>query len=104
MTHCVQLSTIESGVRSAVTKGAYEQATVLLSSYSKQLETELQKKSFPYDQLADEVVHTKEFLDWVFRMVSAARGHDAARLTELLSASLYRRSEPNQLHSWQIEG
>ena len=104
MTNCEHLSTIESEIRSAVTTCAYEEATLLLSSYSKQLETELQKNSFQCDQLAEEIVHTNEFLDWIFRMVSTAKAHDAARLTELLSISLYRSSETNQFHSWQLEG
>jgi hypothetical protein len=98
------LSTIESEIRSAVTTGAYEEVAVLLSRYSKQLETELQKNSPQRDRLAEEIVHTNEFLDWIFRTVSTARAHDAARLAELLSTSLYRRSGANEFHSWQLEG
>ena len=104
MTDCQHLSTIESAIRSAVTTGAYEEVTLLLSRYSKQLETELQKNSLPRDRLAEEIVHTNEFLDWIFRTVSTARAHDAARLTELLSISLYRCSGANEFHSWQLEG
>lgn len=104
MTHCEQLSAIESEIRNAVTTGAYEEVTLLLSSYSKQLETELQRNSFQGEQLAERIVHTNQLLEWIFRMVSTVKSHDAARLAELLSISLYRRSEANRFHTWQLEG
>jgi hypothetical protein len=104
MIDCEPLSTIESQIRGAVATGAYEEATILLSSYSKQLETHLRGNSPRYDRLAEEIVHTNEFLGWIFRMVSAARAHDAARLVELLSVSPYRGSGANQVHSWGLEG
>jgi hypothetical protein len=104
MTHCEQLYAIESEIRRSVTTGGYERAILLLSSYSKQLETELQRESFQCDQLADEIAHTNDFLDWIFRMVSTARAHDAGQLTELLSISPYRCPEAIQFHSWQLEG
>lgn len=98
-----RLSAIESEIRGAVTTGAYEEATLQLSGYSKQLETELQNSSFRGDQLAEEMVHATQFLDWIFRMVSAARAHHSAQVTELLSLSRYRCAEP-QVHSWRFEG
>ena len=99
-----QRSTIESAVRDAVTTGNYEQAALLLSDYCQQLQTELQGSSLQGDQLAEEMRHTKDLLDWIFRLVSAARAHDSARLNELLSASRYRGSEADPLHIWKLEG
>jgi hypothetical protein len=104
MPHCEGLSALESQIRCAAEAGAYEDATLLLSRYSKQLETELQKNSFQRDELMEEIVHTNELLDWVFRLVCTARAHDAAKLTELLSVSPYRSSPANRSHSWQLEG
>jgi hypothetical protein len=99
-----KLSTIESALRSAVTSGIYAEATRLLSSYSKQLETELQNGAFQSDQLEEEMSHTSDLFDWVFRMVSAAKSHDSAHLIEVLTASSYRRSGTDRLHSWQLDG
>ena len=104
MTRCERLSTVESSIRGALTTGAYEEATLLLSSYSKQLETELQRNSFQGDELADEVLNTSEFLAWIFRLASAAKAHDAARLLELPFISRYRSDETNQCRSWQLDG
>ena len=104
MPRCERLSRIESEIRRAVTTGAYQEATLLLSTYTKQLETELQENSFQCGELAGEMVSTNEFLNWILRMVSTTRAHDAARLAELLCTSLYRRSEPNRPCSWQLEG
>jgi len=104
MKNCERLSTIESEIRCAVTSGAYEETIRLLSSYSRLLETELQKNSLQGDELAKEMVGTNEFLAWILCMVSTARAHDAARLTELLSVSLYRKPEANRSRSWQLEG
>ena len=104
MPRCEQLSRIESEIRNAVTTGAYKDATVLLSSYSKQLETELQENSFQCGELAGEMVSTNEFFNWILRMASTTRAHDAARLAELLTTSLYRRSEAIRPCSWQLEG
>jgi len=104
MTRCERLSTIESRIRNALTTSAYEEATLLLSSYSKQLETELQGNSFRDGELADEMLNTAEFLAWIFRMASAAKAHDAARLSELPFISHYRSRETNQCRSWQLDG
>jgi hypothetical protein len=104
MTHCERLSTIESGIRSALATGAYEEATLLLWSYSKQLETELHNNSFQGRELADQVINSGEFLEWAFRMASAAKAHDAARLSQLLSVSCYRSQEASHCRSWQLEG
>ena len=99
-----QLSTIETAVRSAVSTGAYEEATLLLSRYSKQLGTELQNGTFQGYQLSDEIARTNNLLDWIFRMVSAAKSHDTAQLSELRSASSYRRALADEVHSWRLEG
>jgi hypothetical protein len=104
MPRCERLSTIESEIRNAVTTGAYKEATVLLSSYSQQLETELQENSIQPAELSGEIVRTNEFFNWILRMVSTTRAHDAARLAELLSTSLYRKPEANRSRSWQLEG
>jgi len=104
MKNCERLSTIESEIRRAVTSGAYDQTILLLSSYSRLLETELQENSLQGDELARLMVSTNEFLARTLCMVSTARAHDAVRLTELLSVSLYRRPEANRSHSWQLEG
>jgi hypothetical protein len=104
MPHCEQLSTIESRIRSALITGSYEEATLLLSSYSKQLETELQRNSFQSCELADEMLNASEFLEWIFRIASAAKAHDSARLSELPSISHYRSREGNPCCSWQLEG
>ena len=104
MSRCERLSRIESEIRSAVTAGAYKEAGLLLSSYSGQLETALQENSLQRGELAGQIVSTNEFLAWVLRMVSSNKAHDAARLTELLSTSRYRRSEPNRPCSWQLQG
>jgi|SRR5579872_7432665 len=99
-----KLSTIESALRSAVISGVYAEASRLLSSYSKQLERELKSGAFPSDQLAEEMSHTSDLFDWIFRMVSAAKSHDSAHLIEVLTATSYRRSGTDRLHSWQLEG
>jgi hypothetical protein len=104
MTNCEQLSKMESKIRTVVTAGTYEEATLLLCSYCKQLETELQSNSFQCNQTAEVMAHTNEFLDWIFRMASTARAHDAAELAELLLISQYQSSEANQFHSWRLEG
>ena len=104
MTRCERLSTIESRIRGALTRGAYEEATLLLSSYSKQLETELQGNAFQDGELVDEMLNTGEFLGWIFRMASTAKAHDAVRLSELPSISHYRSRETNQFRSWQLDG
>ena len=104
MTRCERLSTIESEIRCAVTSGAYEETVLLLSSYSRLLETELQNGFLQGDELAKEMASTNEFLTWILLMVSTARAHDATRLTELLSVSLYRSPEVNRSRSWQLEG
>ena len=103
MTHCEPLSTIESRIRAALATGAHEEATLLLSSYSKQLETELQRSSFQGPELADQMANTGEFLTWIFRVASASKAHDAARLAKLPSVSHYRSREANQYRSWQLE-
>ncbi|SRR5260370_14926845 len=100
----VKLSAIESELRGAVTTGAYEKAELLLSIYSQQLEKELKSGAFPSDQLAEEISYTSDFFDWIFRVVSAAKSHDSAHLIEVLTASSYRRSGTDRLHSWQLEG
>lgn len=98
------LSAIESEIRGAVANGAYDQAMLLISSYSKQLESELRNGPVEADQLRRELFRTNEFLDWIFRTVSAARSHDAAQLTGLVSTQRYRREKAAPLHSWQLEG
>jgi hypothetical protein len=103
MAHCEPLSTIESSIRGALATGAYEEATLLLSSYSKQLETELQRNSFQGNELADQMANTSEFLAWVFRIASASKAHDAARLANVPSISHYRSRDTNQDRSWQLE-
>jgi hypothetical protein len=92
MTPPEPLSTIECTLRNAVAAGAYEEADRLLSRYCKQLET------------AGEILHARKLLDWMFRMVSAARAHHAAHLTELLAVVPYRSPKSDRLHSWQVEG
>ena len=104
MSRNAKLSAIESELRDAVTTGAYEKADLLLSSYSQQLERELRDGAIQSDQLAEEIAFTSDFFGWIFRMVSAAKSHDAAHLKELVTASLYRRPEANHVHSWQLEG
>lgn len=86
------LSAIESALRNAVAAGAYEEAERLLSGYCKQLET------------AGEILHARKLLDWMFHMVSAARAHHAAHLTELSAVVPYRSPKSDRLHSWQVEG
>ena len=103
MPRCERLSTIEAEIRKLVTTGAYKDATLLLSTYTKQLETELQENFHP-GELSAEIVKTNEFFNWILRMVSTTRAHDAVRLTELLTTSLYRRPEPTRPCSWQLEG
>jgi ribosome-binding protein aMBF1 (putative translation factor) len=104
MPRCERLYSIESEIRCAVTSGAYKETILLLSSYARLLETELQKNSVQRDELAKEMVSTNEFLAWILRMVSTAKAHDATRLAELLSVSLYRSPEANRSRSWQLEG
>jgi len=104
MARNAKLSTIESELRSAVTSGVYAEATRLLSSYSKQLETEMKSGAFPSDQLAEEMSHTNDLFDWIFRMVSAAKSHDSSHLIDILTASSYRGPGTDRLHSWQLEG
>jgi len=103
MPRCERLSRIESEIRNAVTTGAYKDATLLLSTYTKQLETELQENSIQPPELSGEIVRTNEFFNWILRMVSATRAHDAVRLAELLTTSLYRRSEAIRPCSWQLQ-
>jgi hypothetical protein len=87
-----------------MTTGAYKEATLLLSSYTKQLETELQNNSFQRAELAQEIASTNEFLAWTLRMAASIRAHDSARLAELLSMSHYRKSATNRPCSWQLHG
>jgi hypothetical protein len=64
----------------------------------------LKSGAFQSDQLAEEMSHTSDLLDWIFRMVSAAKSHDSAHLIEVLTVSSYRRPGTDRLHSWQLEG
>ena len=83
---------LEHSIREAVARGAFGEANRLLPEYCEQLRT------------ADELSRAKELLEWMLQRTQAARAHDAARLSELMSAMQYRQRPVDRLHTWQIDG
>ena len=86
------LSALEAAIRAAVSTGAYANADGLLSSYCQQLKT------------ADQVLHARDLLGWMFRMTRAARAHHAGHLKNLSAVAQYLRTARDRHRTLQIEG
>jgi hypothetical protein len=86
------LSALEAAIRSAVSTGVYADADRLLSGYCQQLKT------------ADQILHARNLIEWMFRMTSAARAHDMGHLKNLSAVAQYLRRPPDRHRTLQIEG
>jgi hypothetical protein len=82
----------EAAIRHAVATGAYAEAMRLLPLYCQQLKT------------ADEALHAKSLLDWIFRMTSAARAHKLSNLKSLAAVSQYLRSTSGRRRTLRLDG
>jgi hypothetical protein len=86
------LSGLEAAIRGAVSTGAYAGADRLLSSYCQQLKT------------ADQILHARDLMVWMFRVTSAARAHHVGHLKNLAAVAQYLRTARDRRRTLHIEG